>query len=120
MANYGKAIDRALSGKSSAASQRCGSSETHEYRLTHGKKDAQLDKRMARKRKLSRKARAAALKNLEKARRARRKKERRHHPKRRHESFAAWTLLFYALWHRCHIAGRAPESDVFATLGARG
>jgi asparagine synthase (glutamine-hydrolysing) len=41
-------------------------------------------------------------------------------PKRRHESFAAWTLLFYALWHRCHIAGRAPESDVFATLGARG
>src|SRR6185312_606966 len=32
--------------------------------------------------------------------------------------FAAWTLLFYALWHRQHIQRLAPEPDVFATLGA--
>ncbi len=37
----------------------------------------------------------------------------------RHERHAAWTLLFYALWHRTHILGRAPEGDVFATLAAR-
>ncbi|HZT52727.1 MAG TPA: asparagine synthase (glutamine-hydrolyzing) [Stellaceae bacterium] len=37
----------------------------------------------------------------------------------RHQGFAAWTLLFYALWHRCHIEGMAPAPDVFATLGAR-
>lgn len=30
--------------------------------------------------------------------------------------FAAWTLLFYALWHRRHIQGRPPEGDVFACL----
>ncbi len=41
-------------------------------------------------------------------------------PSRRHESFAAWTLLFYALWHRCHIEGMAPGPDAFATLGMRG
>ncbi len=41
-------------------------------------------------------------------------------PSRRHESFAAWTLLFYALWHRRHIEALAPESDVFATLAMRG
>jgi asparagine synthase (glutamine-hydrolysing) len=40
-------------------------------------------------------------------------------PKRRHEAFAAWTLLFYALWHRCHIERMAPGPDVFATLGMR-
>lgn len=34
----------------------------------------------------------------------------------RHEGFAAWTLLFYALWHRTHILGRAPAGDVFETL----
>ncbi len=34
----------------------------------------------------------------------------------RHEGFAAWTLLFYALWHRTHILGLAPEGDVFETL----
>jgi asparagine synthase (glutamine-hydrolysing) len=34
--------------------------------------------------------------------------------------FAAWTLLFYALWHRRHIAGLAPVGDVFATLSAEG
>jgi len=32
------------------------------------------------------------------------------------EGFAAWTLLFYALWHRCHVLGAAPEGDVFETL----
>ena len=40
-------------------------------------------------------------------------------PRRRHEGFAAWTLLFYALWHRCHIEGLPPAPDVFATLGMR-
>ena len=34
----------------------------------------------------------------------------------RHEGFAAWTLLFYALWHRTHILGQAPQGDVFETL----
>lgn len=34
------------------------------------------------------------------------------------EAFAAWTLLFYALWHRAHIAKEAPEGDVFQTLSA--
>lgn len=29
---------------------------------------------------------------------------------------AAWTLLFYALWHRTHIRGLAPAEDVFETL----
>jgi len=32
------------------------------------------------------------------------------------EGFAAWTLLFYALWHRCHVLGAEPEGDVFETL----
>ncbi len=36
----------------------------------------------------------------------------------RHEGFAAWTLLFYALWHRTHILGRAPAGDVFETLAS--
>jgi asparagine synthase (glutamine-hydrolysing) len=34
------------------------------------------------------------------------------------EGFAAWSLLFYALWHRAHIAKQAPEEDVFQTLSA--
>lgn len=34
----------------------------------------------------------------------------------RREGFAAWTLLFYALWHRTHILGLAPAGDVFETL----
>jgi asparagine synthase (glutamine-hydrolysing) len=38
-------------------------------------------------------------------------------PKRRHEAFAAWTLLFYALWHRCHIERQTMGPDVFSTLG---
>lgn len=33
--------------------------------------------------------------------------------------FACWLLLFYALWHRRHIEGRAPEGDVFEALAAR-
>ncbi|MBV39328.1 MAG: asparagine synthase (glutamine-hydrolyzing) [Rhodospirillaceae bacterium] len=30
--------------------------------------------------------------------------------------FAAWSLLFYALWHRRHILGAKPQGDVFETL----
>jgi asparagine synthase (glutamine-hydrolysing) len=36
----------------------------------------------------------------------------------RHDGFAAWTLLFYALWHRAHIEGRAMDGDVWEVLGA--
>jgi asparagine synthase (glutamine-hydrolysing) len=36
----------------------------------------------------------------------------------RREGFAAWSLLFYALWHRAHIEGRAPGGDVFEVLGS--
>jgi len=32
------------------------------------------------------------------------------------EGFAAWHLLFYALWHRRHIQGATPAGDVFETL----
>jgi asparagine synthase (glutamine-hydrolysing) len=32
------------------------------------------------------------------------------------EGFAAWTLLFYALWHRRHALGKAPEGDAFHAL----
>ncbi|WP_337876588.1 asparagine synthase (glutamine-hydrolyzing) [Elioraea sp.] len=38
----------------------------------------------------------------------------------KHEGFAAWTLLFYALWHRAHVRGLAPAGDVFDTLAAGG
>ncbi len=34
----------------------------------------------------------------------------------RREQHAAWTLLFYALWHRIHIEGRQPQGDVFEML----
>ncbi|MFQ5939404.1 MAG: asparagine synthase (glutamine-hydrolyzing) [Alphaproteobacteria bacterium] len=34
--------------------------------------------------------------------------------------FAAWTLLFYALWHRYHVLGLEPEGDAFETLAAKG
>jgi asparagine synthase (glutamine-hydrolysing) len=37
----------------------------------------------------------------------------------RREGFAAWTLLFYALWHRRHIERALPAGDVFETLAAR-
>jgi asparagine synthase (glutamine-hydrolysing) len=33
--------------------------------------------------------------------------------------FAAWQLLFYALWHRRHVLGLPPAGDVFETLAAR-
>jgi asparagine synthase (glutamine-hydrolysing) len=32
-------------------------------------------------------------------------------------AMAAWTLLFYALWHRAHLRGIRAEGDVFAALG---
>ena len=35
------------------------------------------------------------------------------------EGFAAWTLLFYALWHNTHILGRSSAGTVFETLGER-
>ena len=34
------------------------------------------------------------------------------------EGKAAWTLLFYSLWHRRHIQGRAPAGGVLDTLAA--
>ena len=37
---------------------------------------------------------------------------------RRH-GFAAWTLLFYALWHRAHIERGAIGGDTFDVLAAR-
>lgn len=33
------------------------------------------------------------------------------------EGFAAWHLLFHALWHRRHVEGRATDGDVFEALG---
>jgi asparagine synthase (glutamine-hydrolysing) len=36
---------------------------------------------------------------------------------RRRAGFAAWVLLFYALWHRQHIEGASGEGDVFDVLG---
>jgi asparagine synthase (glutamine-hydrolysing) len=38
------------------------------------------------------------------------------HAADRHRGFAAWTLLFYALWHRAHIEARPPDGDVFEYL----
>ena len=37
----------------------------------------------------------------------------------KHKGFAAWHLLFYALWHRRHVERRATGGDVFEVLGAR-
>lgn len=34
----------------------------------------------------------------------------------RKAGFATWVLLFYALWHRRHVLGLAPEGDIFAAL----
>ena len=31
---------------------------------------------------------------------------------------AAWVLLFYAVWHRCHIEGLRADGDVFEVLGS--
>jgi asparagine synthase (glutamine-hydrolysing) len=36
----------------------------------------------------------------------------------RRQGFAAWVLLFYALWHHRHILGHKPEGDVFDVLSA--
>lgn len=35
----------------------------------------------------------------------------------KHRGFAAWHLLFYALWHRAHVEGRGTEGDVWEVLG---
>ncbi|KAA2214302.1 asparagine synthase (glutamine-hydrolyzing) [Teichococcus oryzae] len=35
------------------------------------------------------------------------------------EGFAAWHLLFYALWHRRHVEGLAPQGDTFHYLSLR-
>jgi asparagine synthase (glutamine-hydrolysing) len=43
----------------------------------------------------------------------------RHAAGEKHRGFAAWHLLFYALWHRRHVEGRRPEGDVFEVLAAR-
>jgi asparagine synthase (glutamine-hydrolysing) len=37
----------------------------------------------------------------------------------KHSRQAAWTLLFYALWHRANIQGLPPVGNVFETLGAK-
>ena len=34
------------------------------------------------------------------------------------QGFAAWSLLFYALWHRRHILGQPPVGDTFDSLAA--
>ncbi len=34
----------------------------------------------------------------------------------KHAGHAAWTLLFYALWHRAHIEGITTDADVFEAL----
>lgn len=36
----------------------------------------------------------------------------------KHAGFAAWTLLFYALWYRRHVEGRPPQGDVFDCLAS--
>lgn len=36
----------------------------------------------------------------------------------KHAGFAAWTLLFYALWHKRHIEGQKVNGDVFEVLSA--
>lgn len=38
---------------------------------------------------------------------------------KKREGFAAWTLLFYALWHRHHIRRLPPATDVFTALTTR-
>ena len=34
------------------------------------------------------------------------------------ERFAAWTLLFFALWHQRHILGLASRGDAFEVLAS--
>ncbi len=43
----------------------------------------------------------------------------RHAAGDKHRGFAAWHLLFYALWHRRHIERRGAAGDVFETLSTR-
>ncbi|MBK1657244.1 asparagine synthase (glutamine-hydrolyzing) [Paracraurococcus ruber] len=43
----------------------------------------------------------------------------RHAGGEKHRGFAAWHLLFYALWHRRHVEGRRGTGDVFEVLAAR-
>ncbi|APH57808.1 Asparagine synthetase family protein [Granulibacter bethesdensis] len=38
------------------------------------------------------------------------------HAHGRREGFAAWILLFYALWHRAHIEAKPMDGDVFSVL----
>ncbi len=38
----------------------------------------------------------------------------------KHRGFAAWHLLFYALWHRAHVERRDTAGDVWEVLGAKG
>jgi asparagine synthase (glutamine-hydrolysing) len=38
----------------------------------------------------------------------------------KHRGFAAWHLLFYALWHRAHVEARPVAGDVWEVLSARG
>jgi asparagine synthase (glutamine-hydrolysing) len=38
------------------------------------------------------------------------------HADDKRRGFAAWTLLFYALWHRHHLLRLEPAPDVFAAL----
>jgi len=40
-----------------------------------------------------------------------------HHAEGKRRGFAAWSLLFYALWHRHHILRLPPAPDVFSALG---
>jgi asparagine synthase (glutamine-hydrolysing) len=41
------------------------------------------------------------------------------HIRDRHHGFAAWMLLFYALWHRAHVLGLKPDGDVFEMLAGQ-
>ena len=38
------------------------------------------------------------------------------HAEGKREGHAAWTLLFYALWHRAHVLGETTSGDVFDSL----
>jgi asparagine synthase (glutamine-hydrolysing) len=38
----------------------------------------------------------------------------------KHRGFAAWHLLFYALWHRAHVERAGREGDVWEVLAPRG
>jgi len=44
----------------------------------------------------------------------------RHAATDKHRGFAAWHLLFYALWHRAHVERASVRGDVWEVLSARG